>query len=79
MSDTEAEIVFSTDLRFPETDLLVDSADGAIQAWQAAGGSIARAPFDLPTGRCAVVRDLWGNCHVVLDQSKVDRLANQPR
>ena len=36
------------------------------------GGMLA---FDLRAGRCAVVRDPWGNCHVVLDQSKVDRPA----
>jgi predicted enzyme related to lactoylglutathione lyase len=77
--DTDAQIVLTTDLRFPETDLLVDSADGAIRAWQEAGGAIVRAPFDIPTGRCAVVRDPWGNCHVVLDQSKIDRPADQPR
>jgi catechol 2,3-dioxygenase-like lactoylglutathione lyase family enzyme len=53
--DTDAQIVLTGDLRFPETDLLVDSADGAILACQAAGGSIVRAPFDIPTGRCAVV------------------------
>jgi predicted enzyme related to lactoylglutathione lyase len=77
--DTEAQVVLTTDLPNAETDFLVDSAEDAIRAWQTAGGSIVRAPFDIPSGRCAVVRDPWGNCHVVLDQSKIDRPADQPR
>jgi predicted enzyme related to lactoylglutathione lyase len=70
LRDTGAQIVLTTDLQFPETDFLVDSTETAVRTFVDAGGSIIRPPFDIPTGRCAVVRDPWGNCHIILDQSK---------
>jgi hypothetical protein len=35
-----------------------------------AGGKAIEPPFDIPIGRCASVRDPFGNDLVILDQSK---------
>ncbi len=53
-----------------EVDLLVDSVDKAVQTFEKAGGQIVEPPFDIPIGRCAVVKDPWDNPLVVLDASK---------
>ena len=54
----------------PETDILVADADAAFAAFLAAGGAAVEAPFDIAIGRCARVRDPFGNMLVLLDQSK---------
>ncbi len=54
----------------PETDILVADADAAFAAFLAAGGTAVEAPFDIAIGRCARVRDPFGNTLVLLDQSK---------
>jgi hypothetical protein len=53
-----------------ETDLLVASADEAGAAIRRAGGQVAVEPFEIPIGRCAVVRDPWGNVLLLLDGTK---------
>ncbi len=70
MPETDAEIVLQTDREGEEIDLLVDSADAASQRFEASGGEIVVPPFDIAIGRCAVVRDPWGNELVLLDASK---------
>jgi hypothetical protein len=70
MPDTDAEIVLFTDRREQEIDLLVDSADAAVERFEASGGVVVVPPFDIRIGRCAVVRDPWGNELVLLDASK---------
>jgi predicted enzyme related to lactoylglutathione lyase len=70
MPDTDAEIVIHTEGNALEVDLLVGAADAAADAVLAAGGSVVAPPFDIPIGRCVVVRDPWNNELVLLDMSK---------
>ncbi|MBF6600776.1 MAG: VOC family protein [Dehalococcoidia bacterium] len=70
LPDDEAELVLHTEGQPPETDLLVDSADAAAGAVVDAGGSVVQPPFDIEIGRCAVVRDPFGNVLVLLDMSR---------
>jgi catechol 2,3-dioxygenase-like lactoylglutathione lyase family enzyme len=70
MPDTDAEIVLYTDGSAQEIDLLVTSADEAAAEFKLAGGTVVVPPFDIQIGRCAVVRDPWGNPLVLLDMSK---------
>ena len=70
MPDTDAELVLYTDGSTKEIDLLVASADEAAAEFVHAGGTLLTPPFDIQIGRCAVVRDPWGNPLVLLDMSK---------
>lgn len=66
----DAEIVLHTGNRPPETYFLVESIPEAIDRITAAGGTLVRGPFDIPTGLYAAMRDPWGNPLVMLDFSK---------
>jgi predicted enzyme related to lactoylglutathione lyase len=66
----DAEIVVQVARPDTETDLLVDDVDGAIDRWTAAGGTVDVEPFDIAIGRCAVVRDPFGNPLVMVDMSR---------
>ncbi len=68
-SDTEIVLMAESGMRM-EVDLVVESVDKAVQIFERAGGQIVEAPFDIPIGRCAVVKDPWDNVLVVLDASK---------
>jgi lactoylglutathione lyase len=70
MPDTDAELVLYTDGSFLETDLLVNDVPAAVDRFLSAGGTLVRATFDIPIGRCAVIADPFGNQLVVLDSSK---------
>lgn len=67
--DTDAELVVHLRIG-PETDILVDDVDAAFEEFLAAGGEAIQRPFDIAIGRCARVRDPFGNMLVMLDQSK---------
>ena len=67
MPETDAELVLQTDRPGVHVDLLVDSADDAARAIEAAGGTVAVPPFDIAIGRAVVVEDPWGNRLVLLD------------
>jgi len=69
MPGTDAELVLHTTLG-PEVDLLVANVDTALKRFNEAGGETITGPFDIPIGRCAVVRDPFGNAIVMLDQTK---------
>jgi predicted enzyme related to lactoylglutathione lyase len=69
LPETDAELVVHLRIG-PETDILVADADAAFAAFLAAGGAGVEAPFDIAIGRCARVRDPFGNLLVLLDQSK---------
>jgi predicted enzyme related to lactoylglutathione lyase len=69
LPETDAELVLHRHVG-PETDILVDNADRAYQAFLDAGGQSIEPPFDIAIGRCARVRDPFGNVIVMLDQSK---------
>jgi catechol 2,3-dioxygenase-like lactoylglutathione lyase family enzyme len=76
LPETDAELVLHLEIG-PETDILVDDAADAVARFVAAGGEIVEAPFDIAIGRCARVRDPFGNVLVILDQSK-GKLATAP-
>ena len=70
MTDSETEFVLLAETGGPETDLLVDSTDDACRSFVTAGGRVETGPFDVPVGRCAVVRDPWGNRLVLIDLTR---------
>jgi adenosylhomocysteine nucleosidase len=70
MPGSEAEIVLQCEQPGLEVDITVESADAAARRFAQAGGIVVVEPFDIPIGRCSVVRDQWGNQLVLLDTSK---------
>jgi predicted enzyme related to lactoylglutathione lyase len=69
LPDTDAELVCHLYVG-PETDVLVENVDEAFALFLAAGGEAVEPPFDIAIGRCARVRDPFGNELTLLDQSK---------
>ena len=69
MPDTDAELVVHKRLA-QETDLLVQNVPEAVERLVAAGASCIQPPFDIAIGKCAVMRDPFGNVLTILDQSK---------
>jgi predicted enzyme related to lactoylglutathione lyase len=76
LPQTDAELVVHLRIG-PETDMVVENADDAFAAFLAAGGEAVEQPFEIAVGRCARVRDPFGNVIVILDQSK-GRLKTSP-
>jgi predicted enzyme related to lactoylglutathione lyase len=70
MPGTDTEVVLHTEPRGVEVDFKVDSADAAADRFRVSGGEVVVPPVDIRIGRCAVVRDPWGNELVLLDSSK---------
>ena len=68
--DGDGEIVLQTKRPEQETNLLVASVEEAVESFVAAGGSVVAQPFDIQIGKCAMVRDPFGNVLVMLDMSK---------
>lgn len=50
--------------------MLLKDVATAIERFVAAGGLVLNGPFDVPTGKAAVVRDPFGNVLTMLDQSR---------
>jgi len=69
LPDTDAELVAHLNIG-PEADILVEDVDEAFAVFLGAGGDALQPPFDIAIGRCARVRDPFGNELVLLDQSK---------
>src|SRR5262245_28516692 len=69
LPETDAELVVHLRIG-PETDMLAENVDDAFAAFLTAGGETVEPPFDIAIGRCARVRDPFGNVIVLLDQSK---------
>ena len=67
--ESDTEIVLTTQQGY-EPNWLVDSADDAATAIEAAGGRVLSSPFDIPVGRVAVVADPFDNVLVLVDLSK---------
>lgn len=76
LPETDAELVVHTRAG-PETDILVSDVDKALATFLNAGGYTVQTPFDLAIGRCARIRDPFGNELVILDQTK-GRLVTSP-
>ena len=69
LPETDAELVVHLNVG-PDTDIVVADADEAFARFLSAGGEAVERPFDIAIGRCARVRDPFGNELVLLDQSK---------
>jgi lactoylglutathione lyase len=69
LPDTDAELVVHLNIG-PETDVVVEDVDKAFALFLSAGGGAVEPPFDIAIGRCARVRDPFGNELTLLDQSK---------
>jgi lactoylglutathione lyase len=70
LPQSDCELVLYTDGSKEEVDWKVESTESAVEFFVRAGGAVIEPPFDIPIGRCAVVRDPWGNHLVLLDWSK---------
>jgi predicted enzyme related to lactoylglutathione lyase len=69
LPDGDSELVLTTRQGY-EPNWLVDSVEDAVEIMVGHGGELVVAPFDIPLGRAAVVRDPFGNTLVVVDLSK---------
>jgi lactoylglutathione lyase len=64
------EVVLQTDRKRMNVDFKVESVADAVEKIREAGGKVLHGPFDIPIGKCAVVRDRWENEYVILDMTK---------
>ena len=69
LPETDAELVVHLNIG-PETDILVANVDAAYATFLSAGGESVQPPFDIAIGRCARIRDPFGNELTILEQSK---------
>jgi catechol 2,3-dioxygenase-like lactoylglutathione lyase family enzyme len=69
LPETDAELVVHLNIG-PETDVIVENVDEAFAFFLSASGVAVEPPFDIAIGRCARVRDPFGNELILLDQSK---------
>src|SRR5690349_4962393 len=60
LPETDAELVVHLEIG-PETDILVDHVEAAVAAFVRAGGELIEPPFDIAIGRCARLKDPFGN------------------
>ncbi|TME99344.1 MAG: hypothetical protein E6I52_15965 [Chloroflexi bacterium] len=79
MADSASEIVVQTERPELEANLSVTSTDAAAARFVEAGGALIAPPFDIPIGRCAVMKDPWGNRLVMLDHSRGRLRTNRSR
>jgi catechol 2,3-dioxygenase-like lactoylglutathione lyase family enzyme len=70
LPESDAELVLHTEPRPAAAELLVEAVSDAVSRFLNAGGTLVSGPFDIQVGKCAVVRDPWGNALVLLDLSK---------
>ena len=70
MENGTAEVVLQTDRKWMNVDFKVDSVTDSVERIIEAGGKIIDGPFDIPIGKCAVVKDKWENQYVILDMTK---------
>jgi lactoylglutathione lyase len=70
MAEGKTEIVIQNERKSQEVDIKVSSVVQAVEDITKAGGQIVYGPFDIKIGKCAVVKDLWGNEYVILDSTK---------
>ncbi|NHJ86509.1 MAG: bleomycin resistance protein [Asgard group archaeon] len=70
LANDKSEIVLYTGQEGLEIDFKVKDISQAVNTFVKAGGEIITGPFDIQIGKCAVVKDPWGNQFVILDSSK---------
>ncbi len=71
--DSDTEVVLHTDPNIPgqvEVHYLVDDVDAAVQRYLEQGCTLLTAPFEVRTGRCAVIQDPFGLHFSILDRSR---------
>jgi predicted enzyme related to lactoylglutathione lyase len=74
--ETDAEIVLHQDAGIPskvEVHYLVDDVIQAASFLQEKGCTILVEPFDIPIGKCAVIRDPFATTLCILDMSRGPR------
>lgn len=70
MEDDFAEILLQNERKKMNVDFKVESVIDTVEKIKEIGGEIIHGPFDIPIGKCAVVRDKWSNEYVILDMTK---------
>ena len=70
MGDDFTEILLQNERRKMNVDFKVESVLDAVDKIKEIGGEIICEPFDIPIGKCAVIRDKWSNEYVILDMTK---------
>lgn len=70
MDDSITEVLIQNERTEQSIDIKVDSVMDAVVEIEKAGGQILYGPFDIKVGKCAVVKDPWGNKYVILDHTK---------
>ncbi len=70
MEEGVTEVVLQTERKEMSVDFLVNSVPEAIENILNAGGIVIHGPFEIPIGKCAVVKDRWKNEYVILDMTK---------
>jgi predicted enzyme related to lactoylglutathione lyase len=74
--ETDAEVVLHRNPEIPsplEVHYLVDDVVCSVRALRENGCTVLAEPFDIPIGKCAVVRDPFGTSLGILDMSKGPR------
>lgn len=77
MEDDFTEILLQNERKKMNIDIKVESVIIAVEKIKVAGGQVVFGPFDIPIGKCAVVRDKWENEYVILDMTKGRYVADQ--
>jgi lactoylglutathione lyase len=70
MNEGITEVVLQNERKEMNVDFKVESVTKAVKDIEKAGGQILYGPFDIPIGKCAVVKDPWDNRYVILDTTK---------
>lgn len=70
MNEGITEVVLQNERKEMNVDFKVESVTEAVKDIEKAGGQILYGPFDIPIGKCAVVKDPWDNKYVILDTTK---------
>lgn len=70
MNEGITEVVLQNERKEMNVDFKVESVTKAVKDIEKAGGQILYGPFDIPIGKCAVVKDPWDNKYVILDTTK---------
>lgn len=69
LSHGATELVLETK-RTPLVQFKVESVEDALAYFLEKGGVVEEEPFDVDVGKCAIVRDCWGNRYCIADISK---------
>lgn len=75
-SDSEIVIHTNPDIPNPDFSFLVENVEEFIKEFKGKGYKVLREPFEVRTGKFAVLSDLDGNIINIIDLTKFD---NKPR